>query len=481
MTNQASRPLALIILDGWDDADANESSFINRAFTPNYDAICAKFPKASLAAGNDAAAGHLTIGAGRDAETETSVVENALRTSVFGENETLNSAMKNAAEKGTAVHLVGLLSDGGIHSLPDTIFGLLRMAKRAGLSEAFVHCILDGRDVDPRTADIYIEALEIKMADIGIGKIATVCGRFFAMDTEENWERTARAFTMLVHAEGERARDAVEAVRGSFLRGIADEFIAPIIIEDEKNAPVAQIKDGDTVIFFNHRGDGMRQLVRSLSIADESMKPHIETVCLTEYDKDFGLPAAFEAAPSNDNFAELIDNGRIANYRISDLTRMNEVTAAFNCGTSGEMEQSFILPAADVLTLESEPEMKSFKIADSAINCMESNPSGFFVVNMPAVAAASEIGSETAAIEAIQYIDTCLGGVVEKLVDINGVAIITSSSAAFGKVPFHLIDPHNTQTDLSENGSLRDIAPTMLGILGLDIPAAMTGKDLRGS
>lgn len=479
MTNEASRPLALIILDGWDDAEANESSIINRSFTPNYDAICAKFPKSSLAAGTDATAGHLTIGAGRDAETETSVVENALRASGFAENEVLNAAMKNAAENGGSIHLIGLLSDGGIHSLPDSIFGLLRMAKRFGNSEVFVHCILDGRDVDTRTADIYIEALEIKMADIGIGRIATVCGRFFAMDIEENWERTARAFTMLVHSEGERAKDAVEAVRGSFLRGIADEFIAPIIIEDKENKPVAQIKDGDTVIFFNHRGDGMRQLVRSLSVADESTKPHIATVCLTEYDKDFGLSVAFQAAPSNDNFAELIDTNRIANFRISDATRLNEITAAFNCGTACEMEQNFIVPAADVLTLESEPEMKSFKIADSAINCMDSNPNGVYIVNMPAAASASEIGSETAAIEAIQYIDTCLAGVVEKVFDMNGIAIITSSSTASGKVPFHLIDAQNTQIDLTENGSLRDIAPTMLGLLGLDVPPAMTGKDLR--
>ncbi len=479
MTNQASRPLALIILDGWDDAESNEASIINRSFTPNYDAIRANFPKVSLDAGHDPTAGHLTIGAGRDAETELSVVERALHSAAFGENEVLNAAMKNASENGSSVHLIGLLSDGGVHSLPDSIFGLLRMAKLKGIEDIFIHCILDGRDVDPRTADIYIEALEIKMADIGVGKIATVCGRFFAMDIEENWERTVRAFTMLVHSEGERAQDAVEAVRGSFLRGIADEFIAPIIIEDNEAKPVARIKDGDTVIFFNHRGDGMRQLVKSLSIADESSKPHIETVCLTEYDTEFDLPVAFKAAPSKDNFAELIDAKNIVNFRISDATRSNEITAAFNCGVSSVMEQNVILPAADVLTLESEPEMKSFKIADSAINCIEANPNSVYVVNMPAAATAADIGSESAAIEAVQYIDTCLGGVVEKLADVNGVAIITSSHAASGKVPFHIVDSQNTQINLRESGSLSDIAPTMLGILGLEIPAAMTGKDLR--
>lgn len=475
MTRSANGPLALIILDGWDDADANDASIINRSFTPNYDSLRARFPHSTLAAGADAAAGHLTIGAGRDAETEVSVVSDALRNGEFAANETLNAAMKNASETGTAVHLVGLLSDSGIHSLPDSIYSLLRMAKQHGLNDVFIHGILDGRDVEPRTADIYIEALEIKMADIGIGRIATLCGRFFAMDTEENWERTARAFTMLVHSEGERAKDPIEAVRGSFLRGISDEFISPIILEGENGEPIGKVRDGDTVIFFDHRADGMRQLVRSLSASDGSKQ---NIVCLTEYDRSLGLPVAFHAAPVQQGLAEVMAGFDIENFRISDATRANELSAEFTCGFASEKSREQILPAADLLTLESEPEMKSFKIADAAIRSIGSEPNTVHVVNMPALASLVD-GSETASIEAVQYLDTCLGGVVEKILEMNGTAMITSSHAASGRVPFHLIDERHREIPLADEGSLRDIAPTILGILGLEKPASMTGRDLR--
>lgn len=474
MTTSANGPLALIILDGWDDADANGESIINRSFTPNYDSLRNNFPKTTLTAGADAAAGHLTIGAGRDAETEVSVVSDALRTGEFAANETLNAAMRDAAESGTAVHLVGLLSDSGVHSLPDSLYSLLRMAKLNGVKDVFVHGILDGRDVEPRTADIYIEALEIKMADIGVGRIATLCGRFFAMDAEENWERTARAFTMLVHAEGERAKDPIEAVRGSFLRGISDEFISPIILENDNGEPVAKVRDGDTVIFFDHRADGMRQLVRSLSSDGQRAKQNI--VCLTEYDRSLGLPVAFHAAPVQEGLAEVMSAFQIENFRISDATRANELSNEFTCGFNGGFEN--ILPAADVLTLESEPEMKSFKIADAAITSIAGKPSVMHVVNMPALASLAD-GSEAASIEAVQYLDTCLGGVVEKILEMNGTALITSSHSASGRVPFHLINKHHRETPLADEGSLRDIAPTILGVLGLEKPASMTGRDLR--
>lgn len=479
MTRTATGPLALIILDGWDDADANGSSIINRAYTPNYDSLRANFPKTTLTAGADAAAGHLTIGAGRDAETEVSVVADALRTGEFAANETLNAAMKNAAGHGTAVHLVGLLSDSGIHSLPDSLYSLLRMAKRHGLNDVFVHGILDGRDVEPRTADIYIEALEIKMADIGAGRIATLCGRFFAMDTEENWERTARAFTMLVHSEGERAKDPIEAVRGSFLRGISDEFISPIILEDEGGEPVAKVKDGDIVIFFDHRADGMRQLVRSLAAAENGERAGADIICLTEYDRSLGLPVAFHAAPVKGGLAEIMAAFNIENLRISDATRANELANEFTCGFVAENSREHILPAADVLTLESEPEMKSFKIADAAINSIDGGSGAVYFVNMPALASLADGGSESASVEAVQYLDTCLGGVVEKILDMNGTAMVTSSHTASGRVPFHLIDERFRDAELVEEGSLRDIAPTILGVLGLEKPASMTGRDLR--
>ena len=274
------RPLALVILDGWGYAPRTDGNAIAIAHTPYYDEICRSFPMTILSASGerdgeangagDAEVGHLRMGTGRAAQTEVSQIKSAIETGAFMKNEVLRSAFEKAKGSGAAVHFVGLLSDAGVHSSTENLFALLRMAKQNGLENVFVHCILDGLDVPARTADVYVEALEIKLSDIGIGRIATLCGRYFAMDSSENWERTARAYTMLAHAEGERATDAVSAIRNSFLRGISDEFISPIVIESEPGKPVTTIKDGDQVVFFNHRGDGMLQLVRSVALPDAS-------------------------------------------------------------------------------------------------------------------------------------------------------------------------------------------------------------------
>src|SRR5829696_8783162 len=272
MYSALDRPIALVILDGWGIPQAVLGNAIHQARTPYFDELCSRYPSTELSASGasvgladgegSAEVGHMNIGAGRVVRTEASRVAEAIANGDLFTKETLRSAFAKPAK--SRVHFVGLLSDGDVHSTPDTLYSLLRMAKRAGVDKAFVHCILDGTDVPQRTADIYVEALEIKMADIGLGKVATLCGRFFAMDSGENWERTARAFTMLTLADGERFNDAGTAIRGSFLRGIADEFIASIVLEDRNASPVATIGDGDVVVFFNHRADGMKQLAASL-------------------------------------------------------------------------------------------------------------------------------------------------------------------------------------------------------------------------
>ena len=510
MSNEITRPLALIILDGWGLAPQTPGNAVVRAHTPHYDSVCAKYPRTSLAASGirvglpagvpgNAEVGHLTIGAGRIVRTETARIAKAVASGEFLENPVLRSAFERISRADSAVHFIGLVSDAGIHSSPETLFALLRMAKREGVREAFVHGILDGRDVQPRTADIYVEALEIKMADMGIGKVASLCGRFYAMDCGENWERTARAYTMLVHGEGERSFDAVSAIRASFLRGIADEFIAPIVIEKQMDIPLAAIKDGDLVVFFNHKASEMRQLVRSLSIPDpSSAKPRIDTVCLTSYDRSFDLPVAFERPGERNVLAEIFAQNGVQNYRITETARSAHVCGYFNCGTGTDTshENRIIIPAAGRESLETDPESKSFKIADRFLRTIESDNSGVFIVNLPAPDLLAETGNFEKTVEAVQYVDTCLGGVLEKLREVNGVALITSShanceemlddskgmpkaAATDNPVPFHLIDHTAPGTRLSEDGSLEDIAPTILGILGIAKPAEMTGRDLR--
>ena len=397
-----------------------------------------------------------------------------------------------------SVHLIGLLSDGGIHSSTENLFALLRMAKREGIAEVFVHCILDGRDVKPRTADVYVEALEIKMADIGIGKIASLCGRFFAMDSSENWERTARAFTMLVHGEGELWSDAGSAIHASFLRGIGDEFTAPIVIEKEPGVRLASVKDGDVVIFFNHRGDAIRQLARSLAPADSRAdRLNIETVCLTEYDRSLELPVAFKAEAERNMLAQIFEEHGLNNYRITETERFSHITKFFNGGANSEHEHEHhvFVPASNE-PRESEPESKSFKITDKLLRGIETDASGVFIVNLPTAGLLAETGNIQKTIEAVQFVDTCLGGVLDKVREAGGVAMITSSygnceeminlvtgepylSSTGNSVPFHYIDDALKDVTLRGDGALQDIAPTILGILGIEKPVEMTGNDLR--
>jgi len=501
------RPVALLILDGWGYAPRTEGNAIAVAHTPYYDEICRNYPMTTLAAAGagvgqlegqpgNAELGHLNIGAGRAAQTEIARIKNAVASGEFMENSVLNRAFTKAKTDGSAVHLIGLISDGDVHSLTENLFATLRLAKRHGLTDVFIHCILDGLDVPPRTADIYVEALEIKLADIGIGEIATLCGRFFAMDSGEKWERTARAFTMLVHAEGERTQDAVTAIRNSFLRGISDEFIAPIIIEKSLDVPVAKVRNGDLVVFFNHRADTMRQLVRSLCVPEgaSGTKPVVDTVCLTEYDPAFNLPAAFRQEAERNALTGMLSGFEIPSVKITETSRINHLTNLFDGGldSQNQAELQIFVPAA----LETQPESQSLKITDKFRRSIEASPNGFFVVNLPAADLMAETGDLGKTVAALQFIDTCISGICEKVREFGGVVMITSThgnceemlhaesgepnpTPTANPVPFHYVDDMATQIRLSDGKTLADIAPTILSVLDIEKPAEMTGADLR--
>lgn len=503
------RPLALVILDGWGYAPRTEGNAIAIANTPYYDEICRKYPMTTLAAAGaevgqpedapgNAEVGHLNLGTGRAARTELAKVREAIASGEFLENAVLRRAFTKAKSNGAAVHLIGLLSDGGVHSSMDSLLALLRLAKNHEIDRVFVHCILDGLDVQPRTADIYVEALEIKLVEIGLGRIATLCGRYFAMDESENWERTARAFTMLVHAEGERSRDAVSSIRNSFLRGISDEFIAPIVIEAESGEPVATVKNGDLLVFFNHRPETMRQLVRSLCIPDTEghAKPEVETVCLTEYDRSYNLPAAFRQEVEKNTLTDVLSQRQITDIKITEGARFAHLTHFFNGGADElqQFEEHVILKTAPSANLH--PESQSFKIVDKFCRDLEATSDGVFIVNMPAAELMAETGDVTRTISAIRCIDTCLEGICHAVRARGGVVLVTSShgnceemihidsgephtQTTANRVPFHLVDDHERAIKLKGNGTLADIAPTILGILGIDKPAEMTGHDLR--
>ena len=514
MNNGRKRPLALIILDGWGHSPKKEGNAIALAHTPFYDEISRNYPQTLLAASGlrvgltpDAAGnsevGHLNIGAGRIVQTDVANISNALKTGEFFENEVLKDAFAKAKASDSAVHLVGLMSDGDVHSSPANLFALVKMAKNEAIKDVFIHCILDGRDVATRTADIYIEALEIKLADIGLGKIATLCGRYYAMDKDQNWERTARAYTMLVHSEGERATDAVTAIRGSFLRGISDEFIQPIILEEKSGVPIANIKNNDVVIFFNHRPDRMRQLVKSLAAADAVEfavfgKPKIEVVCLTEYDRTFNLPVAFKQGNEINAMTKVFAENGVLNCRITETEKYAHLTYFLNGGIELEhpCEQRVFVPSLKNFVCETQPEMQCFKVTDKLLRGLEAGENDVFIVNLAATDMVAHTGNLEKTIEAVQFVDTCLGGILEKIRELKGVAIITAdhgnceemadlltgepnNSHTTNLVPFHLVDGQASGLRLREGGALEDVAPTVLGILGIEKPAEMTGRDLR--
>jgi 2,3-bisphosphoglycerate-independent phosphoglycerate mutase len=512
MSTNSNRPIVLLILDGWGIAQPGNGNAVSSAHTPYYDEIVNEYPWTKLSASGPAVGmkngeagnaefGHMSIGAGRPVETIADRVQTAIETGSFFENKVLKEAFEAASSRGTAVHLVGMLSNSGLHSDPNALFALLRMAKQSSVENVCVHGILDGRDVPPRSADIFVEALEVKMADIGVGRIASLCGRYYGMDSSENWENTAKAYTMLVHGEGEWAGDAGAAIRRSFLRGISDEFTSPIIVEREPGIPVGLVSDGDVVIFFNHRADTMRQLVRAVAIPEPgssaSPKPRIQAVCLASYDDSFEIPIAFEAQALPATLASLLAANKIFNYRIAESDRMQYVTRHFNggIGSTGQYEQHFPIDNSSSPDRERAPEMQNFKVVNQLIKGLDEDPDGVFIVDLASPGSVAETGNFGKTVEAVQFADTCLGGILKKVRSIGGVAIVTATHgncesmfdlngepdrhATSSPVPFHLIDLQAGPIALRSGGTLHDIAPTILGYVGIGKPDEMTGNDLR--
>jgi 2,3-bisphosphoglycerate-independent phosphoglycerate mutase len=504
------RPLVLVILSGWGYSPNREGNAIALANTPHYDELSTNFPFTLLAAAGEeiglpkdepgnSDVGHITIASGRLPRNSFDKINHAISTDEFSTNKTLLDAMRRA--KNTNLHLVGLLSDGDVHSSQNHLFALLRLAKKCGVKNAFIHATLDGRDVQPNSAEIYVEALEIKIQDIGLGKLATLCGRKWTMDKSNRLERTARAYTMLVHAEGEHAFEPINAIRGNYLRNIGDEDIEPIVLLSNPKTPVATLKNDDVVIFFNHRGDRMKQLVESVSSTGSNAfsatnKPNMHVVCLTDYNTKNKLPIAFSDRGEMKNMlGEVLSQHGILNCRIAETERYPHITAFFNGGSATEFdcEQRILLQSTDANDLQ--PEMQSYKITDKLLRGLDARENDVFIVNFSAADVMARSESLEKTIEAVQHIDNCLGGIARKISQLNGVLLITSDhgnseelidenqklngSNTKNPVPFHYVDEQNRNAKLSEDKTLADIAPTVLAILGIKKPADMTGQDLR--
>ena len=507
-------PLALIIIDGWGYSAAREGNAIALAETPFYDELAEKYPstlleahgsRVGLPAGvmGNSEVGHLNIGSGRVIRMDVSLVDHEIETGEFFRNKVLSHAIDVARDRGKSLHLMGLISDGQVHSSLTHLYALLKMAKDHGMDHVFVHCFLDGRDTPPSSAAQYVAALQRKIAEIGCGQIATVVGRYYAMDRDKRWERTQRAYDLLTKAIGERATDPIVAINECYQRGVTDEFVEPIAIVRADGGPVATIKDDDAVIFFNFRPDRARQLTRALAVAEFnefpiSDRPRVEFVCFTMYDNTFNLPIAFPPRHHRNVLAEVWGNLRVRNYRLAETEKYAHVTYFFNGGVEKEYpcEQRLLVPSPKIATYDLQPEMSAFKVTDKVLRGVDEGETDVFVINFANPDMVGHTGKLDKTIEACQYVDTCLGWITKRIRRARGITLITAdhgnaeqmtdpitgnphTAHTTNPVPFHLIDEESVGLKLRTGGALENVAPTMLGLLGLEKPSDMTGRDLR--
>ncbi len=509
-------PLALIIIDGWGFSPIREGNAIALAETPNYDELSESYPHTLLEASGarvglpagvmgNSEVGHLNIGSGRVVRMDVSRVDYEIATGGFLKNEVLVASMEGVKKRNASLHLMGLISDGQVHSSLEHLYALLRMAKAHGLERVYIHCFLDGRDTPPSSALHYVSMLQKKIEEIGVGKIATLVGRYYAMDRDKRWERTKLGYDLLVSGQGERATDPLSAIERAYERGLTDEFIEPVAIVDPSGGPVATIKDEDAVIFFNFRPDRARQLTRALAVAGFNefpvpARPKIHFVCFTLYDRTFPLSIAFGPHEHQSVLAEVWANIRVRNYRLAETEKYAHVTYFFNGGVEKEYpwESRLLVPSPKIATYDLQPKMSAFKVTDQVLRGLEGEQTDVFVINFANPDMVGHTGKLDKTIEACQYVDTCLGWITKAVRRAGGVTLITAdhgnaeqminpetgqphTAHTTNPVPLHLIDEASHGLKLREGGALEDVAPTILGLLDIAKPAEMTGRDLRDS
>ena len=501
------KPLVLCILDGFGNNADSYGNAIAAAKKPNLDRLFASCPHTLIGASGmdvglpdgqmgNSEVGHTNIGAGRIVYQELTRITKSIADGDFFENEALVEAMKNAAKEGHALHLMGLLSDGGVHSHNTHLYGLLEMAKRSGVKEVYVHCFMDGRDVPPSSGKDYIEQLEAKMAEIGVGRIASVMGRYYAMDRDNRWDRVEKAYAAMVYGEGEQCDSAVKAMENSYAADVTDEFVVPTVI-----AGGGRIKAGDSVIFFNFRPDRAREITRTLVDPEfngferrNGLFP-LTYVCFTQYDATMpGVLVAFRPQSLVNTFGEYISKLGKTQLRIAETEKYAHVTFFFNGGKEEPYagEDRALIHSPKVATYDLKPEMSAYEVCDEMIRRIESDKYDVIILNFANCDMVGHTGVFDAAVKAVEAVDTCVGRIVEALEKCGGAMLLTADHGNADKMyepdgsPFtaHTTNPVPflvfgvPGAKLREGGRLADIAPTMLKVMGLEQPAEMTGKSI---
>ena len=499
-------PTTLIIMDGFGLREEEKGNAIQNARTPNLDRIFANCPGCKLSASGldvglpegqmgNSEVGHTNIGAGRVVFQDLPRISKAVADGTFFENEAYREAMDDCKEKNSALHLMGLLSDGGVHSHITHLFALLEMAKRRGVSRVYVHCFLDGRDVPPSSGKGYVEQLVAKCAELGVGQVATVMGRFYAMDRDKRWDRVQRAYNAMANGEGTFNPDPVDAVQKSYDAGVTDEFVEPVVCVKD-----ALVSEGDSIIFFNFRPDRAREITRCFvdtafsSIERKRGFQNVTYVCTTEYDATMpNVSVAFPHKELHNIFGEYISKLGLTQLRIAETEKYAHVTFFFNGGAEQVFpgEDRVLIASPKVATYDLKPDMSAHEVAAEAVKRIESGNYDVIILNFANCDMVGHTGVYEAARLAVEAVDECVNQVVEATSKMGGVSLITAdhgnaermvdevgvtpyTAHTTNLVPFYIVGADVKLRD----GRLADIAPTMLDLMGLEKPAEMDGETL---
>ena len=500
----------LMILDGFGENKEEKANAVKLANTPNIDKLMKTCPTTDIhTSGLDVGlpegqmgnseVGHTNIGAGRIVYQELTRITKSIEDGDFFTNEEFIAAIENCKKYNSKLHIMGLLSNGGVHSHIRHLFGLLELAKRRDFEDVYVHCFMDGRDTAPSSGESFISELEEKMKEKGVGKIATITGRFYAMDRDKRWQRVEKAYNALVRGEGEKATSAIGAIESSYQKEIFDEFIEPTVIVNGET-PVATIGKHDSVIFFNYRPDRAREITRTL-VDKEFNEFEVEKdldlyyVCMTSYDETMpNVHIAFKKEELKNTFGEYISKHGLTQLRIAETEKYAHVTFFFNGGEEKQYpgEDRILVPSPKVETYDLKPEMSAYEVTDKVVEAINSKKYDCIILNYANPDMVGHTGVLEAAIKAIETIDECVGRVVEAINNQDGVLIITADHGnAEQMIDYKTGEPHTAHTTNPvplilvgmENAKLRegrlaDLAPTMLDIMNLEKPAEMTGESL---
>ncbi len=505
MTTLKRHPIALIVCDGWGVNPRREHNAIAMARTPCFDEMLARFPHTTLATSGlavglpdgqmgNSEVGHMNMGAGRIVYQELTRIDKEIREGAFFKRPELLAAMAHAAQNGRSLHLMGLLSDGGVHSMIDHLEALLDLARRQGVTRVWVHAFLDGRDTPPRSAKGFLARTEQCFQRVGVGAFATLSGRFYAMDRDNNWDRIQPAYDAMVCGVGDHAEGALAAIEAAYEAGETDEFVKPVVL----NA-AGRIQTGDAVVFFNFRPDRARQITRALTdphldTLTRDTLPQVHFTCLTQYDAARPLPVVYRPEALVDNLAQVLADRRVRQFHTAETEKYAHVTFFFNCGREAPypLEDRVLIPSPKVKTYDLQPEMSAPAVAQAAVAAIEANQVDILIMNFANADMVGHTGNLDATVKAVEAVDQAVGRVVAAIQKAGGIALITADHGnAEQMIDYATGESHTAHTTnpvplilagaqipLREGGILADIAPTILDLAGLEQPGAMTAHSL---